>query len=214
MSALRILVADDHDVVRRGLRALLEAEPGWQVVAEAVNGREAVDKTRRLKPDIAIIDITMPGLNGLEATREILKAAPRTEVLILTMHESEQVVREVVAAGAQGYVLKSDAASDLIAAVKSLRQHKPFLTSRVTGMVIESYRHDGAARGTPVCLTPRERQVVQLLAEGKSNKEVGSALRISAKTVETHRTNVMRKLRLHSVADLVRYAIRNHIVEA
>jgi DNA-binding NarL/FixJ family response regulator len=211
---LRILVADDHDIVRVGLRSLLEAEPGWQVVAEAANGREAVLAAEKTKPDIVVLDITMPEMNGLEATRAILESNPRVEVLILTMHDSEQVVREVVSAGAQGYVLKSDAGRDLVAAIQALRLHRPYFTSRPTQAVLDAYRRasNGDSRPADSPLTGREREVVQLLAEGQSNKEIAASLNISVKTVEAHRTNVMRKLQLDSLADLVRYAVRNHIV--
>jgi DNA-binding NarL/FixJ family response regulator len=216
VSPIRILVADDHEVVRRGLRALLEAHPELQVCAEAANGREAVEKAKQCKPNLVVMDIGMPELNGLEATRRILRALPQTEVLILTMHESEQVVREVLEAGARGYVLKSDAARDLVTAVKTLQQHKPFFTSRVAELVLKGYlggvQADRAEPSLP-SLTPREREIVQLLAEGKSNKEVAAALEISVKTVEAHRANIMRKLNLHSISELVHYAIRNKIVE-
>jgi DNA-binding NarL/FixJ family response regulator len=217
VATTRILLADDHEVVRHGLRVLLEAHPGWEVVGEAGNGREAVDKVRQTKPDVVVLDITMPELNGLEATRQILKAAPQTEVLILTMHESEQVAREVLAAGARGYLLKSDAAHDLVDAVDALRQHRPFFTSRVSQMLLEGYLHGPTLSETAPTkrelLTPREREIVQLLAEGKSNKEVAGALGISPKTIETHRANIMRKLNLHSVSELVRFAVRNRMVE-
>ena len=213
----RILLADDHEVVRHGLRVLLEAQPGFEVVGEAGNGREAVEQVRKVKPDVVVLDVTMPELNGLEATRQILQAAPQTEVLILTMHESEQVAREVLAAGARGYLLKSDAARDLVSAVDALRQHRPFFTSRVSQMVLEGYLHGPTLGETPApkrdLLTPREREIVQLLAEGRSNKEVATALGISPKTIETHRANIMRKLNLHSVSDLVRFAVRNRMVE-
>ena len=217
MTTTRIVLADDHEVVRQGLRVLLEAQTGWEVVGEAVNGREAVEKTRQLKPDIVVLDITMPELNGLEATRQILKAAPQTEVLVLTMHESEQVAREVLSAGARGYLLKSDAGRDLVSAVDALRNRRPFFTPRISQMVLEGYLHGPAVSegGQPKrdLLTPREREIVQLLAEGKSNKEVASSLGISPKTIETHRANIMRKLNLHSVSDLVRFAVRNRMVE-
>ncbi len=216
MSPVRILVADDHEVVRRGLRTLLEAQPDLQVCAEAATGREAVEKAKECKPDLVVMDIGMPELNGLEATRKVLRVLPQTEVLILTMHESEQVVREVLAAGARGYVLKSDAARDLVTAVKALRQHKPFFTSRVAELVLKGYLSGvqaGDEEPSLPSLTPREREIVQLLAEGKSNKEVAVALAISVKTVEAHRANIMRKLNLHSISELVHYAIRNKIVE-
>lgn len=219
MSQVKILVADDHEIVRRGLRALVEAQPEWELVAEAVTGREAVDKARQTAPDIAILDVGMPDLNGLEATRQILKAAPQTEILILTMHESEQIVREVLDAGARGYVLKSDAGRDLVSAVEALCQHRTFFSSKVSEMLLNSYlrhpdRSEPAALDSPRSrLTAREREIVQLLAEGKSNKEVASALNISIKTAETHRTNIMNKLDLRSITELVRYAVRNNIVE-
>ena len=214
MNPLRIIVVDDHAVVRRGVRALLESQPGWEVAGEAVTGREAVDLAKRLCPDIVVMDLSLPELNGLDAARQILKDSPRTEVLVLTMHHSEELVRNVLQAGARGYVLKSDADASLIAAVESLRVHKPFLTSTVTEFVLDDYVHraeeDVVNAGT---VTPREREIIQLLAEGKSNKETASALSVSVKTVEAHRANIMRKLRLRSVSDLVRYAIRNKIVQ-
>jgi DNA-binding NarL/FixJ family response regulator len=217
MKVLRILVADDHAVVRQGVRTLIEEEPGWEVCGEAVTGHEAVKKAIQLKPDVVIVDLGMPELNGLEVTRQVRSAVPQSEVLVLTMHESEQVVREVLSAGARGYVLKSDAGRDLVAAITSLRQHRPFFTSKVATMVLQGYLGRGprAKPGSPAKgrLTPRERQIVQLLAEGKSNKEVAAKLGLSVKTAETHRTNVMRKLELRSLSDLVRYAVRNRIIE-
>ncbi len=214
--SVRILVVDDHAVVRRGIRALLESREGWEVCGEATNGRSAVEECRRLKPDIVVMDLSLPDLNGLDATRQILKGDSRTEVLVLTMHHSEEHVRDVLQAGARGYVLKSDADEKLIAAVDSLRQHKPFLTSTVTEFVLDQYvrRGDTPTEGfTPVALTLREREIVQLVAEGLSSKEVAAKLGVSAKTVESHRANVMKKLHLHSVSDLVRYAVRNKLVE-
>lgn len=216
MKRLRFLLADDHALVRRGLRALLEAEPGWEVCAETDNGRDAVEKAKKLKPDVVVMDISMPELNGLEATRQILKEAPGTEVLILTVHHSEEIVSEVLRAGARGYVLKSDADTDLVAAVKALSRHKPFLTANVTEIMMERYAQGGGAVEGEVSktrLTTREREIVQLLAEGKSNKEVATILGVSTRTVEAHRANIMRKLNLRSLSDLVHYAIRNKIVE-
>ena len=213
---MRILVADDHEVVRHGVRALLEARPGWQVVAEAVDGREAVEKAKRLQPDVIILDIGMPGLNGLDAARQILKAAPKSGILILTMHESEQVVREVLAAGARGYVLKSDAGRDLVNAVEAVGRQRIFFTSSVAQVVLKRSLGRNPSETTPptepVSLTHREREVVQLLGEGKSNKEVADILGISVRTAETHRSNIMHKLECGSLSDLVRYAIRNHII--
>jgi DNA-binding NarL/FixJ family response regulator len=217
MNPVRILIADDHEVVRRGLRALLETRPDWEISGEAVTGRQAVEETRRLTPDVVIMDISMPEMNGLEATRQIRKAVPQTQILILSVHDSEQLVREVLEAGARGYVLKSDAGRDLIAAVESLCQNKPFFTARVSEMMIEGYlKGGGAAEMNKEALNPlttREREIVQLLAEGKSNKEVASLLAISVKTVETHRSHIMAKLNLHSMSDLVRYAVRNQLVQ-
>jgi len=217
MRQVRILVADDHSIVRRGVRVLLETHPGWKVCGEAATGAEAVAQVKRLKPDVAVVDITMPDLNGFEATRQICKAAPRTEVLILTMHESEQTLRGVLDAGARGYVLKSDLDLSLVAAIESLLRHKPFFSSRVSEMVLEGYLKGDvqprrAATG-PAPLTTRQREIVRLLAEGKTNKEVAAALGISVKTVETHRTNIMRKLQLRAFSDLVRYAVRHKLVE-
>jgi DNA-binding NarL/FixJ family response regulator len=215
---VRILVADDHHVVRAGLRALLESKSGWQVCAEASNGREAVDKAVKFKPHVAVIDIAMPLLNGVEATRQIRKLSPNTEVLILTMHDSDTLVKEVMEAGALGYVLKDDADRDLISAVDSLQQHQPYLSSRAS----EAVSRISPSPGTPGSdnrsarnrLTPREREVLQLLAEGKSNKEVASFLGISVKTAETHRANIMLKMDFHSITDLVRYAVRNKIIQS
>ena len=213
-----IVLADDHPLVRRGLRELLEQQPSWKVVGEASTGREAVEKVKKLKPDVAILDIGMPEMNGLEATSEILKVAPRTEVLILSLHESERLVHQVLEAGASGYVLKSDAEDTLVEAVEAVRRHRAYFTSEVASVVLEAYRSGrrGTAphKYTPSTLTPRERQIVQLLAEAKTNKEVASALNISLHTVTTHRANIMRKLQVHSVSELVRYAIRNEIVDA
>jgi DNA-binding NarL/FixJ family response regulator len=197
--------------------SIQQFRPDWEVCGEASTGREAVARAATLKPDIVVMDISMPDMNGLEATRQILKDCPETEVLILSMHESEQLVREVLASGARGYVLKADAGSDLIAALDSLRQHKLFFTSRISEMVLRGYLADGKpGRGDMEPsgqLSPREREILQLVAEGKAIKEVATTLNISVKTVETHRARIMEKLDLHSVSDLVRYAIRNQIVE-
>lgn len=215
MNELRILVADDHEIVRQGIRALLKTHAGWEVCGEATNGREAVEKAAQLKPDIVILDIGMPSLNGLNATRQILQADPMIKVLILTMHESDQVVREVLEAGARGYLLKSDAGRDLSTAVEALQRNKTFFTSKVAEMVLDNFRK-GRTRPEGVIkdvLTAREREVVQLLAEGKSTKEVAVVLGLSVKTAETHRSNIMRKLDIHSVSELVLYAVRNNIVQ-
>lgn len=206
---LRILVADDHEVVRRGLCSLLRAQPEWEVCGEAVDGRDAVEKAVQLRPEIVILDIGMPNLNGLEATRQILKANPQIRVLILTLHDSDQVVRDILDAGARAFLLKSDAARDLIAAVEALRRGKIYFTPKVGAMVLEGFlQRDTKTAPEPQerhRLTAREREIVQLLAEGKSSKEVAVALGLSVKTAETHRSNIMRKLGLHSVSALVLY---------
>ncbi len=213
---VRILVADDHQVVRTGLRTLLESKTGWQVCAEAANGREAVEKAGQLKPDVAVLDIGMPLLNGVEATRQIRKLSPQTEILILTMHDSELLIQEVLAAGAHGYILKDDADRNLVAAVDALRRHKPYLSSRVSESVSSPAGGDSTtfSPSSRNRLTPREREVLQLLAEGNSNKEVAAILEISVKTAETHRANIMLKLDFHSVTELVRYAVRNKIIQS
>jgi DNA-binding NarL/FixJ family response regulator len=216
---LRILLADDHEIVRRGLRAVLEAESDWEVMDEAGNGLEAVEMAERYKPDVVLMDISMPELNGLEAARRIRRTQPNVEVLFLTMHESEQMIREGMDAGGRGFLLKSDAGHELVPAVKSVSRHKAFFSPTIRAMGFSAA--DGRSlpkdcnRATQTGgLTSRERQVVQLLAEGKSTKDVATVLNITFKTAATHRTNILRKLELHSLADLVRYAIRNGIVPA
>jgi DNA-binding NarL/FixJ family response regulator len=218
MSSLRILLADDHDLMRRGLRALVESHPGWEICAEANTGWQAVSKAEELKPDIAILDITMPELNGLEAARRIRKSSPRTEILVLSVHYSDKLIRDILETGVRGYIVKSDSDRDLLVALEALSNHKPFFTPRATELMLSSIS-GGSTRLEDVetvrdRLTPREREIVQLLSEGKSSKEVASALSISVKTAETHRANIMRKLGIHSVSELVRYAVRNQIVEA
>jgi DNA-binding NarL/FixJ family response regulator len=215
MNQVRILVADDYDVVRRGIKAILDTKETWTVVAEAASGREAVEKARRFKPDIVVLEIRMPELNGLDAMRQILKDSPRTQVLIFTTDESEDLAQEALASGAHGYLFKSDKERDLVAAVESLSQDKPFFTLRVSRMVLENYRKlylAGKGNPTHIHLSLREREILQLVAEGMSTKEIAGILIVSGKTVETHRANIMRKLNLRSVTDLVRYAIRNHII--
>jgi DNA-binding NarL/FixJ family response regulator len=213
MAPLRILVADDHQVVRTGLRTLLESKTGWQVCAEAANGREAVEKASELQPDVAVLDIGMPLLNGVEATRQIRKVSPQTEILILTMHDSEHMLQGVLDAGAHGYILKDDADRNLLAAVESLRKHKPYLSSRVSAARATAQPGTGGIERPARRLTPREREIVQLLAEGKSNKEIATYLNISVKTAETHRANIMLKMNFHSVTELVRYAVKNKIIQ-
>jgi len=213
---LRILVVDDHAVVRRGVRTLLESREGWEVCGEATTGRDAVEQSRRLRPDVVVMDLSLPELNGLDATRQVLKDGPGIEVLVLTMHRSEELARDVLQAGARGYVLKSDASENLITAVDSLRQHRPFLTSTVAEFVLDDYVRRGdtvQADLAPAGVTAREREIIQLIAEGRSNKEAAATLGVSVKTIEAHRANIMRKLHLRTVSDLVRYALRNNIVQ-
>jgi len=215
--AFRILLADDHEVVRRGLCAILQNKSEWEVCGEAKDGIDAVEKAKRLKPDAAIIDIGMPNLNGLDATRQIVDALPQTKVLVLTLYESDDMIQQVLNAGARGFLLKSDAGRNLVAAVEALRRSGTYFTSKVAEMVRDGY----LKRNTePVLLaskrtrlTFRERQLVQLLAEGKSTRQAALALGMSVKTAETHRSNVMRKLQLHSISELVLYAVRNRIVQ-
>jgi DNA-binding NarL/FixJ family response regulator len=208
----RILVADDHEVIRRGLRTLLESKPQWTVVAQASNGREAVEQAERHQPEVAILDISMPELSGLEAARRIRKIAPDTEVLFLTVHNSAQMLQEALDTGGRGYVLKADVGSDLLVAVEAALRHKTFISPGVSGVSYSTPSKE-AREVRADCLTSREREVLQILAEGKSTKEVATLLNIAVKTAETHRTNIMRKLDLHSVSELVLYAIRNQIVE-
>ena len=217
MNALRILIADDHDIVRQGLRVIIENEPGWQVCGIAVTGREAVERAKELKPDIALLDMTMPELSGLEATRQIKRALPLTEVMVFSANRAEEVVAQVFDAGAKSYICKADAGRHLVAAIRSLAEHKPFFTPEVSEILFSRFlaadprRTNGAAEQK---LTAREREIVRLLAEGRSNKETAGILGISIRTSETHRASLMRKLSLDSLPALVRYAIRNQIIEA
>jgi DNA-binding NarL/FixJ family response regulator len=197
---------------------VLEQQPGWHVAGEASNGREAVTKAKELQPDVTVLDISMPSLNGLEATRQMLKQNSKEKVLILTMHESDPLIQEVLNAGARGYLLKSDAGKDLVTAVEAVRRNKTFFTAKVGQMVLDGYLdkkpRPADADAPPSRLTPRQREIVQLLAEGKSSKEVAVALGLSVKTAETHRANIMQRLECHSISELVRYAIRNGIIVA
>lgn len=213
---MRAIVADDHEVVRRGVRALVESHPGWTVCGEAANGREAVRLAQELHPDLVVLDVTMPEMNGLEATRAIRSSVPGAEVILLTVHDSDQLLDQAISAGARGYVLKDDAARHLMDAIDALSKHAPFVGSRAVDRVGNGGGQERNAvvsrNGRVMSLTQREREVLRLLAEGESNREVAERLSISAKTVETHRANVMRKLGASSIVDLVHYAIRNGIV--
>lgn len=214
ISRTRILLVDDHEMVRRGLRALLETRPDFEVCGEAADGAAGVREAIALAPDIVVLDISMPEMDGLEAARRIVGQVPGAEVLMLSMHETDQTVRAIIAAGARGYMLKSDAGRDLIAAVDALRERRPFFSLQLGRQKPVQSPVLGRAAADKGGLTPREVEVTRLLAEGKSNKEVADVLNISVKTVETHRARVMRKLGFASFAELVRWAIRNHHVTA
>jgi DNA-binding NarL/FixJ family response regulator len=220
MGTLRLLVADGSEIVRKGLCAFVREQPGWELAAEARDGREAVEITKQLKPEVAILDIGMPSLNGLEATRLIAKNGSQTKVLLLTTHNAELLAHQAIAVGAHGYLLKSDTANDLISAVEALRSGRTFFSA-----IVDKFFLDGSLGGTPKrtdlprahpasLLTHRQREVVQLLAEEYSNKEVAAALNISTKTAEKHRSDIMGRINCHTVVGLVRYAIRNHIIDA
>jgi DNA-binding NarL/FixJ family response regulator len=216
-SPLRILVADDHDVMRQGTRSVIERKPGWEVCGVAATGREAVERAEELKPDIVIIDMTMPELNGLDAAIQIKRRAPKTEILMFTAHENDALIRDAFEAGVKSFILKSEAHHFLVQAIESLAQHKPFFTTKVSEILFSKIMNraegnrDTSEPGQR--LSAREREIVQLIAEGKSNKEVADALGISVRTAETHRASILRKLNLDSVAGLVRYAIRNKLVD-
>lgn len=218
-ASVRILLADDHDIVREGLRKLLEAQPRWVICGEAVNGRQAVSMCQAMKPDIVVLDISMPELNGFDASKQILRVSPTTEILVFTMHELEQMVRDILAVGARGYVLKSDPAHNIVEAVTSLAVHRPYFNMRVSETILAGYLNAMAKEasttrkraGEP--LTDREREILQLVAEGQSNKEIARRLTIEVKTVETHRSAIMHKIGAKSVVDVVYYAIRNQIVQ-
>jgi DNA-binding NarL/FixJ family response regulator len=216
MKSFRILIADDHEIVRRGLRSLLQGHDGWEICGEAVDGVEAVEKIGRLKPHLAIVDIRMPKLNGLEVTRQAMQREPRMAVLVLTIDESEYAFREALKSGAKGFLRKSDAARSLTAAVEALERGQTFVTSQILDRPVEGRLVErdptALARVSRNQLTPRELEIVQHLAEGKTSKEVSSLLGISVKTTETHRSNIMRKLNFHSVSQLVMYAVHNNLL--
>ena len=215
MGQLRILLADDHTVVRQGLRKVLEERSDWVVVAEAGNGRDAVKHAEELKPDVAILDVAMPLLNGIEATRQIVKRAPATRVLVLTMHSDEAYVNQILKAGASGYLLKDSADVDLIEAVSAVSQGKSFFSPAVARLMLDDYVRQLADKGITdryETLSEREREIFQLIAEGKANKEIAHILSISPSTVETHRARIMEKLDLHSAAEIVLYAVRRGVI--
>ena len=217
MESLRILIADDHQLVRNGIRALLQSHAGWEICGEASTGREAVAQAIELRPDIVILDISMPDLNGVDAARRIRMASKKTEILILSMHYSDQLIREIVDSGVRGYILKSDSDHELLIAVETLARHKPFFTSKATEVIKSEFNTDEPLTKILKWLrnrvTSREREIIQLIAEGNRGKEIASSLGISFKTVDSHRSNAMRKLELHNIAELVRYAVRNEIID-
>jgi DNA-binding NarL/FixJ family response regulator len=217
VAELTILLADDHEVVRRGLKAFLNSHAGWSVIDEASDGREAIEKARKLRPEVVVLDITLPELTGLEVARRILAELPETRLVFFTMHNSEQMVYEALNTGAQGYVLKSDSSSDLVSAIKASSRRQIFVSSKLAPLMSPEFLKGGpkarVAKVPTEVLTPREREVLQLLAEGKNSKDAAAILGITLKTVETHRANLMAKLDLHSLSSLVRYAIRNKLVQ-
>lgn len=210
----RILLADDHVVIRRGLSGLLLTRPDFSICAEASDGREAVEYAVKHKPDVAVLDISLPILNGIDATRQIRRDAPDTEILIFSMHDSEDLIREVLRAGARGYLLKSDADEHIVNAVETLMRHRPYLSKQISEMLFDTFVDNREVGAVSATLTAREREVVQLVAEGNSNKAIARQLEISVKTVETHRSAAMRKVRVRSTAELVRYAVRNKLIQA
>ena len=219
MSTLRLLVADDHEIVRKGLCALLQEQPGWVVAGEAKDGYEAVKLAKQLKPDVSVIDISMPRLNGVEATRQIINDSPKAKVLVLTMHETDGLVRELLAVGAQGFLLKTDSGSDLVRAVKALQNNQTSFTPKVAGMLLDGFHRkpvwpEDLNTSRADRITPRQKEIIQLLGKRKTTKETAAILGLSVKTAETHRANIMRRLNCHSVTELVRYAVRNQIIES
>lgn len=211
----RILIADDHELIRRGLRQMIERHPDWEVCDEVVTGVQALERALELKPDVMIIDVSMPEMDAVQLTRQIRQRLPNTEVLIFTMHEGEELMCALIAAGARGYVLKSDPTRDMIAAVEALSKHLPYFTGKVSIELRESFVKSikgDQSRFPSASLSQREREIVQLLAEGKSNKQVAAILGISVKTVETHRATIMHKLEANSIVELVHYAVRNNII--
>ena len=215
MKPIRILLADDHTVVRKGLRLLLESQPGFSVIADAADGREALALAEQHAPDVVVMDVAMPGLNGIEAARQILARHPNAAVVFLSMHSDEGYVLKALKAGARGYLLKDSAEYDLIHAVRAVSEGKAFFSPAISKMLVEDYMHQMKERSVEDSfdlLTGREREVLQLLAEGKNNKDVASILNLSLYTVETHRSNIFQKLNLHSSAELILYAIRKGVI--
>lgn len=214
MQTIKVLLADDHTILRQGLRSILEQQAGIEVIAEAENGREAVRIAEQMKPDVVVMDFSMPDLNGLEATRQIKQRIPQTKVLILTRHANQEYIKSILRAGASGYLVKKSAAEELVIAIQSVQRGDLYLDPSISITSIEEYLKpaEGETKPLEIKLTPRQREVLQLIAEGHPNREIASRLHISVKTVENHRANIMQKLNLHSTADLTQYAIRKKIV--
>jgi len=211
MKRIRILLADDHAVVRQGFKMILDAQPDMEIVGEAGNGREAVDLAEQLRPDVVVMDVAMPELNGIEATRRLASSVPHARVIALSMHKDSVYVREILRAGARGYLLKDSGAADLVAAIHAVASGESYLSPAVSNAVLDDYRRHVT---NPIdLLTSREREVLQLLAEGKTNKEIAGVLNLSVYTVDAHRGRIMEKLNLHSINDLVRFAVRNGLIE-
>ena len=211
MKRIRILLADDHAVVRQGFKMILDAQADMEIVGEAGNGREAVELAEQLHPDVVVMDVSMPELNGIEATRRLASSAPRARVVALSMHKDSVYVREILRAGARGYLLKDSGAADLVAAIRAVASGESYLSPAVSNAVLDDYRRHAT---NPIdLLTSREREVLQLLAEGKTNKEIAGVLNLSVYTVEAHRGRILEKLNLHSIGELVRFAVRNGLIE-
>ena len=217
MSKIRVLLADDHTIVRQGLRALLDSQEDIEVVGEAEDGRQAFEKTKELIPDIVVIDITMPNLNGIEATRQIKKLSPEIKVLVLTVHDNEEYIHQILQAGASGYLLKESAVTDLVSAINAVKKGGIFLSPAISKVVVKDYiRHAEEGTGdfdSLNILTNREREVLQLIAEGHTNREVAHLLKLSVKTVDVHRSHIMEKLNIHDVTGLVKYSIRKGLIK-
>jgi two-component system response regulator NreC len=212
---IRILLADDHNVMRRGLRLLLESQPEFSIVGEASDGRQAVEQAETTTPDVVVLDIAMPNLSGIEAAHRIMSMRPETAIVVLSMHSDEGYVLRALKAGAKGYLLKDSAEGDLIEAIKAVSEGKTFFSPEISKMLVEDYVREIRARGfedSYELLTPREREILQLLAEGKSNKEIAALLNLSLYTIETHRRNLQDKLNLHSFAELILYAVRKRVI--
>lgn len=211
MKRIRVLLADDHAVVRQGFKMILAAEPDMEIVGEAGNGREAVELVGEARPDVVVMDVAMPELNGIEATRRLATVAPHARVLALSMHKDSVYVREILRAGARGYLLKDSVAADLVAAVRAIASGEGYISPAVSNAVLDDYRQNATS---PIDrLTSREREVLQMLAEGKTNKEIATVLNLSVYTVDAHRGRIMEKLNLHSINELVRFAVRNGLID-